>query len=104
MYICNLLLCFDILNVNYACRPKAFGGEPLTVAKLESDGWELVFRATAGNGEIPFNSWTNGNTVFINYLGFCVQFGFLFTYRHFEIHNCSTCSMIKFQNVINNSI
>jgi len=60
-------------NVNYACRPKAFGGEPLTVAKLESDGWELVFRATAGNGEIPFNSWTNGNTVSINYFGFCIQ-------------------------------
>ncbi|WAR04188.1 hypothetical protein MAR_019557 [Mya arenaria] len=34
----------------------------LRVAYLEEDGWQIVFRATAGNGQSVYDAWTNGTS------------------------------------------
>ncbi|WAR07157.1 hypothetical protein MAR_017115 [Mya arenaria] len=40
--------------------PNPHGEDHLTVPYLERDGWEMVFRASAGNGQTVYEAWTKG--------------------------------------------
>ena len=38
----------------------------LTTEYLEKDGWEMMFRATAGNGDNAYTEWISGKHLFLS--------------------------------------
>ncbi|KAH3735710.1 uncharacterized protein LOC127849703 [Dreissena polymorpha] len=54
------LFIVQISNVVVAGPPPAQATAPLLVAQLEMNGWNLVFRATSGNGQNVYSAWMTG--------------------------------------------
>ncbi|KAH3787221.1 hypothetical protein DPMN_165341 [Dreissena polymorpha] len=54
------LLIVRISNGVFAGPPPSQATAPLRVAALEINGWNLVFRATSGNGQNVYNAWMTG--------------------------------------------
>ena len=61
VFLTTIALCIvQISNVVVAGPPPAQATAPLLVAELEIYGWNLVFRATSGNGQNVYIAWMTG--------------------------------------------
>ena len=56
-------------------RPIPYMSPPLSVAEIEVNGWTMVFRAVAGNGDSVYDAWIKGRETEKRVLYNCLNYG-----------------------------